>query len=336
MKRHAFLILAVLCTFFSCNKIQKASLEDVTSKEDVRIVRLDIPESEFIISGSDLSAQEMTMLLPQGVKNLYEDVLNIGSVAAPNVAESFRDYFTQDPVRMQLVKDVEHRFKDLSSLTQDLGTTFRRLQEEVPGINVPTFYTQISGFNQSIVVDDSIIGISLDKYMGADYKPYHKIFYQQQIEQMEPSHIAADCLTFWIASEFPLPSSGKNRLLDMMIHFGKINWAVYKITEGKPKDNAYVFIDNHHKYDLIWDKLSKTLFTRKYLISGDEHTVRDIMFGQPGQQHAPESGISASGIAAGVKIVDDYMKRHPSRTLKQLLTCTDYQKIFAEAGYSIR
>ena len=336
LTRRFLIILTVLSVFFSCNRLQKAILDDVTNKEDIQIVRLDIPESEFIISGSDLSAQEMTISQPQGFKNLCEDVLSIGPITAPNINEAFRNYFTQNPARMQSVRDVESKFKDLNELSHNIGIVFHRLQKEVPGVNIPTFYTQISGFNQSIVVGDSIIGISHDKYLGADYEPYKNIFYQSQIEQMEPSHIAADCLTFWLASEFPSTHSGKSRLLDMMIHFGKINWTVYKITEGKPKDQAYTFIANHHKYDLIWENLSKKLFTHKYMTYSNEHTIHDVMFGQLGRHYTPGKEISASGIAAGVKIVDDYMKRHPSYTVKQLLTTTDYQEILAGAGYTIR
>jgi hypothetical protein len=336
LKRRCVIILAVLCTFFSCNKIQKASLDDVTSKEEVNIVRLDIPESEFIISGSDMSAQEMAMLLPQGVKNLYEDVLNIGSVSEPDVADAFRNYFIQDSARMHLVRDVEARFKDLSGLSKELGTLFGRLQKEVPEVDIPTFYTQISGFNQSIVVGDSIVGISLDKYMGADYAPYRKIFYRQQIAQMEPSRIAADCLTFWLTSEFPPPPPGKSSLLDQMIHYGKLNWAVYRLTEGQPDDYTYSLINNKEDNGHVWKKISKALLTPRYLTTTNERTVRTIMFGPPAHHQAFGSSLRATGIVAGVKIVDEYMKRHPSCTLKQLLTDTSSRKIFEGAGYSIR
>lgn len=45
------------------------------------------------------------------------------------------------------------------------------MKKEVPALFVPHFYAQIAALNQSVVVGDSILGFSIDKYMGADY-PY--------------------------------------------------------------------------------------------------------------------------------------------------------------------
>jgi hypothetical protein len=50
----------------------------------------------------------------------------------------------------------------------------------LPGIVVPRIYTQIGSLDQSIVVDDSILGISLDKYLGADHPVYLRYGYTEQ------------------------------------------------------------------------------------------------------------------------------------------------------------
>ena len=43
---------------------------------------------------------------------------------------------------------------------------------------IPMIYTQISAFNESIVLSDSVLGISLDKYMGEDYPLYKRFFFK--------------------------------------------------------------------------------------------------------------------------------------------------------------
>ena len=42
---------------------------------------------------------------------------------------------------------------------------------------MPEVYTQVGAFDQSIIVANDMLGISLDKYLGADYPLYRKFGY---------------------------------------------------------------------------------------------------------------------------------------------------------------
>lgn len=48
---------------------------------------------------------------------------------------------------------------------KDLAKDFET-EKEVPDTKVPFIYSQVSAFNESIILVDSLLGISLDKYMG--------------------------------------------------------------------------------------------------------------------------------------------------------------------------
>ena len=61
-----------------------------------------------------------------------------------------------------------------------LNKGFRKLKKEVPGTKVPFVYSQISAFNESIILVDTLLGISLDKYMGEDYPLYKRFYYDYQ------------------------------------------------------------------------------------------------------------------------------------------------------------
>ena len=52
--------------------------------------------------------------------------------------------------------------------------------------------------NQSVVVGDSILGFSIDKYMGADYPLYKRFYYDYQCRSMEPDRIVPDCFTCYV------------------------------------------------------------------------------------------------------------------------------------------
>ena len=65
--------------------------------------------------------------------------------------------------------DVETRFPNLDEVEKGLTKGFKKLKKEVPEIKIPLVYSQVSAFNESIVLSDTLLGISLDKYMGEDY-----------------------------------------------------------------------------------------------------------------------------------------------------------------------
>lgn len=111
--------------------------------------------------------------------------------------------YYKDPILVQLRMDISRKFEDLSVYEKALSRAFKRLETEDKNFVIPKIYAQNSAFNQSIVVGDSLIGISLDKYMGADYPAYKKYFYENQRATMEPSRIVQDCLYFYLNQQFP-------------------------------------------------------------------------------------------------------------------------------------
>ena len=80
-----------------------------------------------------------------------------------------------DTTLLVLIQDAEEKFKDMGWIEKKLTKGFKQLKKEVPSLPVPHFYAQLSALNQSVVVGDSIVGFSIDKYMGADY-PLYKTF----------------------------------------------------------------------------------------------------------------------------------------------------------------
>ena len=74
-------------------------------------------------------------------------------------------------------------------------------------ITIPTIYTQIGAFDQSIIVGEQTIGISLDKYLGADYPLYQKYYHANQRTTMTREYITPDCLFFYLMSIYPMKNA---------------------------------------------------------------------------------------------------------------------------------
>lgn len=135
---------------------------------------------------------------PQVTKLLIEDVLAIGEVDDMKINDRMLEYYS-DSTLLTLMHDAEEKFKDLGWVEEKLTKGFKRLKKEVPALFVPHFYAQIAALNQSVVVGDSILGFSIDKYMGADYPLYKRFYYDYQCRSMEPDRIVPDCFTFLFA-----------------------------------------------------------------------------------------------------------------------------------------
>ncbi len=132
--------------------------------------------------------QKMNTDYPQVTSLLIEDVLAMGEVDMEDINDRLCAYFS-DSILVHLMEDAEEKFKDVSNLEQNLTKGFKRLKKEVPALFVPHFYAQIAALNQSVVVGDSILGFSIDKYMGADYPLYKRFYYANyQCRSMSPDH----------------------------------------------------------------------------------------------------------------------------------------------------
>ena len=139
-----------------------------------------------------------------------------------------------------MLADVQHQYADMDDISQELEATFLRLKEELPEIDLPQIYTQIGSFDESIVVGNNTLGISLDKYLGADY-PFYKAHYtEEQRKMMDRSMIVPDCLGFYVLSLYPLPAYLQVSQTERDQHMGVIQYVVNKITERAVFQNDWV------------------------------------------------------------------------------------------------
>ena len=79
--------------------------------------------------------------------------------------------FYQDTILQTIIAETDMQYANMNDINTQLSDAFKKLQKICPEIKIPTLYTQISALNQSIVIGDNTIGISLDKYLGKDFEP---------------------------------------------------------------------------------------------------------------------------------------------------------------------
>ena len=214
------------------------SANEASNSQLLTIERFDRIESLYLTTGDYSALLQMNQLYPMQTRLLIEDVLGLGEVNEPDINQKFL-YFFSDSTLQRLIDDVQKQYANIDDLNSELSDAFNRLKKVVPSVELPQVYAQIGSFDESIIVGNNTLGISLDKYLGADYPFYVEHYTERQRQGMTRSMIAPDCLSFYLLSLFPMsseePTQGERDL-----HIGKIQWVVNQVMRRQVFDNHRV------------------------------------------------------------------------------------------------
>ena len=227
MRKTYGILFFIMLLCFGCQWQLKPNDDDAAT--NVSIARFDRIESLYLTTGDYSALQQMNTYFPMQTRTLIEDVLRLGKVDDPETNSRFFSFF-QDSTLQRMLADVQREYADMDDVNEELASAFERLQEEMPALEVPHFYAQIGSFDQSIIVADGSLGISLDKYLGADYPFYQQNYSDGQRRMMDRSMIVPDCLAFYLLSLYPLPRELVNNQDGRNQHMSKIQWVVNEVT----------------------------------------------------------------------------------------------------------
>ena len=213
---------------------QDASAEHAS----VSIQRYDRIESLYLTTGDYSAMQQMNVNFPMQTRMLIEDVLKLGKVNDADINTKFL-YFFQDSTLQAMLSAVQQQYGEMDDVSDALNSAFTHLQEQLPDIEIPLVYTQIGSFDQSIIVGYNTLGISLDKYLGADYPFYVDHYSDEQRRMMVREMIVPDCLSFYLLSLYPLPARQSSQY-ERDVHMGRIQWVVNHLLGRSVFDNDIV------------------------------------------------------------------------------------------------
>ncbi len=245
-----------------------------------------------------------------------------GDLSVPPVTLFY--LFLSHPAYHDLYKDCEQAYTQVSDLEEGFSQAFTRAKTFISDFNVPNVCTFFSGFAEYIATDSTTIFISLEYFLGADYKNYKYVpgIYDYMIPNLRRDKIVPDALYHWICSEYQLQKEGGN-LLDNMIHYGKVLYVVEALlpqTDMKTiigyDQQQWEWCENNERQ--MWNYL------REYnqLFSTDGKTISDYLFPANCTKYFSTDTYQAPAQAAlwlGWRIVSEYMEKNPSITLNNLL-----------------
>lgn len=318
---------------FACKRNPlKVNISNI--KKDIEIVRFD----------NELFSFESTDTLNEILKlsNKYPDFFNlftyriirIGGVGDEKFGVLMKKFLT-DTMILNVRNLVDEEFSDFQKTEKQLNKAFKYFQYHFPKKQLPTIYVYTSGFNQSVVTAENIIGISLDKYLGRDCPYYQQLSTtpQYKILNMHKEKLVPDVVLAWGMAEFEETNKATN-LMQNMIHNGKLMYfvdALLPATHDSLKigytTKQLEFCENNEAQ--MWNQLIE----KKMLFSSKRMDIVRYINDSPTTSGFPRQSPGRTGVWLGWQIVREYMKKHPEITLSELMQDSDYQQILNDSEY---
>jgi hypothetical protein len=268
---------------------------------------------------------------------LFSYVINTGDI---NEA-SFGDFllrFCSDKQNNEVYALTMKQFPDIKALEEGLQKAFSHYLYYFPGKNVPAVFTCITGFNNSIITGDSVLGIGLDRYLGPDCKFYPGLnIYKYIAAKMTPENIIPDCMYGWGASEwdFSALKYPADNVLAEILHDGKIKYFEKCMLPETSDELIFGFTPDQMKFcrnneSQMW----QYLIENNLLFSTDQFNIRKLTGEAPFTSYFTKESPGRAAVWLGFRIIESYMMRNPGIKIEEMIRNTDVQGILEKAKYS--
>jgi hypothetical protein len=272
-----------------------------------------------------------------GFLNLFSLVINTGDI---NEA-SFGDFllrFCSDKQNNDVYALTIKKYPDIRPIEEGLQKAFSHYLHYFPRKRVPAVFTCITGFNNSIIAGDSVLGISLDRYLGADCEYYPRLnIYKYISARMTPENIVPDCVFGWGTSEwdFSALKYPADNVLAEIIHNGKLKYFEKCMLPATSDEIIFGFTADQMKFcrnneSQMWQYLVEN----NLLFSTDQFNIRKLTGEAPFTAYFTKESPGRAAIWLGFRIVESYMVRNPGIKMDEMINNTDVQGILEKAKYS--
>ncbi len=319
----------------SCKK-NRYRVRTTSISVDLQIKRLE--KDLFTLDPAEISSAVPSLKNKYGdFLQLFSYVINCGDINDPSFGD-FLTRFCTDKLNNEVYTSVIKMYPDVVWIESGLQEAFRHYLYYFPDKKVPAVYTCITGFNNSIITGDSILGIGLDRYLGAGSEYYKRLeIYKYLGERMTPENIIPDCMYGWGASEwdFSALQYPVDNVLAEMIHEGKLKYFEKCMLPEVNDGIIFGFTADQLKFcrnneSQMW----QYLIENKLLFNTEKFTIRKLTGEAPFTSFFTNESPGRAAVWIGFRIVESYMSKTPGIGLDGLMKDTDIQSILEKAKYS--
>ncbi len=333
MKNVYILIVTYLFISLSgCNNNIKGN--EITYKNQSKIIRFDKEFFAYITHPSQAKQDSLIQSYPQLLPAIAITAANVksGDSTVHYINELNRYY--SHPSLLLIYRDALTHFDNVSVYDNALKEIEINASKELPCEQLPKLSFHVSGFKENVIAFDSLISISIDKYLGKDYSYYQTYFNDHERSRMTPSFIMVDYLKAWLMSD--VIDNDQNDLLETIIYHGKLIYVISKLLPendfkleniiGYTTDQLMWCNENEKK---IWKNITDQAGlnnTDRLIISG---YVNDGLYTVPIGKNSPPR----LGDWIGWQIVKQYATEKKATT--ENVIKTDAKTILKEAKYNL-
>ena len=294
-------VLSVVC--LSCKGQGSNSF---ASADPIPVVRFDKALFQLIETNDTTLAESLLASYPGMLDVTGKGILNMQSTEMPGFFNKLINFYSEPNLR-GLYQDAMSRYDAIEDVEKSLGIGFAYLKANLPSLPVPRVYMHVSGFNQSILVAENLLSVSIDKYLGKDYPLYARFFNPYQLEKMQRANIVPDCLTAWLMSEYTFKGK-ENVLLERMVYEGKMKYLVSKALPSVEPGILIGYTKQQEEWANTYEgAIWKAMIENKHLYTPDIIQTNNYFLDTPSPLFTPESPGNI-GVWVGWRIVNKYME----------------------------
>jgi hypothetical protein len=345
MQRYFFFGLVVLIAvlFFSCKRKEKPFLKQVDKEIDLKGLNVNLKVYRFdsLFTGLDnanfpakIRAAEKNA--PVMYKFFVENITEAGKIDNPNFYGPRLKEFLLNPYTFELYQDVHKTFPDLKLYEKQLSEAFSRINYFFPKDTIPQFYSMVSNFAYGIVTYEHIFSISLDHYLGKDYKYYPDLYPKYMIRFFEPEYMVTDVIKTYFTQKFPEEAYSGKDMISQMIYHGKMLLFLDMIIPYVPDSIKLCY----SQQQLDWAKDNEGefwnhLINQQLLFESNNEKIDRYFSDGPftNAYGVPAECPPRIGQWTGWQILRNYVQNNKNATLLSVLLEKDAQKILNLSKY---
>jgi len=334
-KLNNFLIMGCcLLALNSCHR-DRYSINISKIKAEIEIERLE--DDLFKPDPAALTDSVPSLIVKYGdFLQYFSYIIKAGTISDSAFALNLLNFST-DKLNTEVYGVVSEKYPDLKFLEADLSEAFRHYKWYFPDENVPAVYTCITGFNNSIITADSVLGICLDRYLGSDSEYYARLgIYGYLAAQMNSWNIVPDCMYAWGKSiwDFEHMKYPAANVITQVLHEGKLLYFKKCMIPSVSDTLLFGFTGDQMKFcrnneSRMW----LYMIEEDLLFSSDQFIIRKLTGEAPFTSYFSNESPGRAAVWIGFRIIESYMALNKNVSLGEMMEITDVQAILDGAKY---
>lgn len=318
MKKISFVILlSCLCVLQSCKNTDDIKPEIARIDIQMDIVRFD---SIFAIAKP---------------KDFETIKANYPFMFQNNIPDSLWKLKMTDTLQKEIEHEVSQSFSDFSKHKADIKLFFKHLKYYFPDESIPKVVTlaEFVDYKTKVILDDSLLFISLDNYLGKDHVFYEG--FQDYISSLQAPHQILPDIAEQYAEQI-VPLSKDRDFLSQMIYEGKILFFKESMLPKVEEFHLIGYGKEQYEWAMTYETMIWQYFVERDLLYSTKSDLRR-RFLKPGPftkfyLEIDNETPPRLGQYLGWQIVKAYAERYPEKSLEEIIN-TDEQILFSQSKY---